>query len=315
MDSLKHRIEKLTGAFNPKDKFLEESTYSVLEEFKISELLAQKILIKTVDSDNLPAYLVHPKIKSKPTPGILALHQTTVDSSIGAKEVIGLCGNKNYAYGLELANIGYTVIAPDYPFFGDYKITVEDIYERYGYESVTMKGILNHLACINILSSLKTVNPRQIGCIGHSLGGTNTLFISFFDRRIKASVVSAGFTTFSAYAENSPHGNLEKWSQKNKYMPNTKKKFNNNPNLMPFDFPELLQGLSPRPLFLSTPKKDEIFSFSGALKCVKAAQKKYIKDVQENRIVHKAPNSTHDFPTDTRIESYHFLKEKLKQWI
>ena len=96
-------------------------------------------------------------------------------------------------YARHLAERGFVTLAPDYPSFGDYpyQFPAED-----GYISGTMKAIYDNHRAIDLLQELKQVDPENIGCIGHSLGGHNTIFTSVFDTRIKAMVSNCGFTHF-----------------------------------------------------------------------------------------------------------------------
>ncbi len=304
---LRSRIELLLGEFNPENHIIQRPRFELIDSFEKDNVSYRRILIPVDSKDKLTAYILSNSDIEGRSPGILALHQTTEVNSVGAKEVAGLEGNINYHYGIELAKLGFTVIAPDYPFFGDYDIELKDIYDNYGYESITMKGVMNHISCLNVLESLDGVDPEKIGCIGHSLGGTNTIFITFFDKRIKVAVISAGFTTFKAYAERSKSKDLSKWAQPDKYMPKTSSVFNNSPDEMPFDFPELLKALSPTPLFLSTPIDDEIFEHQGALECIEFAKKAY----PNRNLVHRSPKTNHDFPSEFRKDSYEFLINKL----
>lgn len=174
-----------------------------------------------------------------------------------------------------------------------------------------MKAIVNHIAAVSVLEILPKVNASQIGCIGHSLGGTNALFSTFFDHRIKATVVSAGITTFQRYAETSKTGNLLNWSLRNKYMPNIKLKYKNDPSNVPFDFPELLASLAYRPIFISAPKKDEIFDYLGAKQCIEFSIEVNRNSDQTKRIKYTTPNSNHDFPKYVRKSAYKFLQKSL----
>jgi cephalosporin-C deacetylase-like acetyl esterase len=49
-----------------------------------------------------------------------------------------------------------------------------------------MKGIFNHIRCVDFLVSRKDVSAHQIGVIGHSLGGHNAIFVSAFDQPLKS---------------------------------------------------------------------------------------------------------------------------------
>ncbi len=309
MKNLKERIEQLAGPFDKKSHTLTTPEINYLEKFSKDGLIYERIEYR-VDEEFVPAFLIYPNEIETPVPGILALHQTTEPQSIGSAEVAGIEGNKNYFYGKELADRGYVVLAPDYPFFGNYKTSKKKIYEHFNYESITMKGIMNHVSAIDILQSLPTVSNNKIGCIGHSLGGTNTMFISFFDKRIKVAAISAGITTFLAYASTPPHVDLSKWAQDDKYMPNTASKFKNDPLLMPFDLSEVLASLHPLPLYISTPKNDEIFDYAGALECISIAKNEYSK---KELLMHEAPSTGHDFPAFNRKNAYDFINQNLKE--
>jgi dienelactone hydrolase len=258
-----------------------------------------KLSYASEKSDMVPAYLLIPVNLTKPVPGILCLHQTT---EIGKGEPAGIGGNPNLDYAYELAERGYITLAPDYPNFGDYKF---DPYTN-GYESATMKGIWNHMAAIDLLQSLPDVDPERIGCIGHSLGGHNSLFLAAFDRRIKAVVTSCGFTSFFKYY----NGNLTGWSHKG-YMPRIASAYNKDPNRMPFDFSEILAAIAPRPVFINAPLHDSNFEVSGVHDCVNAARPVYKLFNAEDKIVLKTPDAPHDFPPAEREEAYLFLDREL----
>ena len=151
-------------------------------------------------ADRLPAYLYIPKIpvakrpaEKHSRPAVVALHPTSV--ALGKKVVDGQSKLPNRAYARELAERGYVVVAPDYINMGDYRYD----FRKGGYVSATMKGIFNHMRCVDLLQSLDLVDPGRIAAIGHSLGGHNSIFLGVFDPRIKAVVSSCGWTPFHDY--------------------------------------------------------------------------------------------------------------------
>ena len=83
-----------------------------------------------------------------------------------------------------------------------------------------MKGIWNHMRAVDLLQSLPEVDGTRIGCIGHSLGGHNSLFVAAFDPRLKVIVTSCGFNSFAKYRK----GDLTGWSHKG-YMPRIASEF------------------------------------------------------------------------------------------
>jgi dienelactone hydrolase len=269
------------------------------EESNIEGIIRQKISFATEKNDRVPAYLFIPANHGKPVPGILCLHQTI---STGKEEPSGLAGSPHLDYALELARRGYVTLAPDYPNFGEYSF---DPYSN-GYQSASMKGIWNHMAAVDLLQSLKEVDSSRIGCIGHSLGGHNSLFLAVFDTRVKAVVTSCGFTSFYKYYG----GDLTGWSHKG-YMPEIATRYEKSPSKMPFDFTEIIGAIAPRALFINAPLKDSNFDISGVYDCVNAAKPVYKLLKADNRLVMVNPDAPHDFPDDARAAAYQFFDKEL----
>jgi dienelactone hydrolase len=273
----------------------------IIEEVRIGKLRRLKISFATEKDDRISAYLLIPTDKKGRVPGILCLHPTQP----GKEGVAGVNDDSGShdAYALELARRGYVTLAPDYVSYGG---NTFDPYQH-GYVSATMKGIWNHMAAVDLLQSLSEVDPERIGCIGHSLGGHNTLFVALFDIRIKAMVSSCGFTSFYKYYG----GNLKGWSHQG-YMPRIATVYGMNPEKMPFDFSEILGALAPRAVFINAPLNDSNFEVSGVYDCVNAAKPVYELLNAANRIVITSPDVPHDFPDRTREEAYAFFDKELK---
>ncbi|MCC6341227.1 MAG: alpha/beta fold hydrolase [Bryobacterales bacterium] len=270
-------------------------------EFDGGTYVRRHIRYEAEAGDWVPAWLLLPKTRRGRVPAVLCLHQTT---RIGKDEPAGLGGKANLHYASELAARGYVTLAPDYPNFGEYSI---DVYAR-GYVSATMKGIVNHMRAVDVLDRLPEVDSRRIGVCGHSLGGHNSLFVAAFDRRIRAVVTSCGFTSFAKYY----HGDLTGWSHKG-YMPRIASVYGKSPAKMPFDFPDVLSVIAPRPIFINAPTSDSNFDMSGVDDCVNAARKVYEGVYHAGRsIVVEHPESAHDFPPDVRGRAYEFLDARLR---
>jgi dienelactone hydrolase len=255
-----------------------------------------RLTFRVDNDDDVPAWLLVPKGLTRRAPAMLCLHQTT---RIGKDEPAGLGGLPNLQYARELAERGYVCIVPDYPYLGQNSF---DPY-RNGYVSCTMKGIVNHRRAVDLLASLPEVDHRRIGVVGHSLGGHNALFVAAFDQRLRAVVTSCGFTSFPKYK----NGDLTGWAG-NRYMPLIAERFGRDAKLMPFDFPELLISLAPRPIFINAPLGDDNFDNSGVRDCVAAAQPVYERVFKAgDRIVARYPAAGHDFPPLIREEAWRSL--------
>lgn len=274
----------------------------VLEEAKVGDLVRKKISYHTDSREQrVTAYLFLPPGDGK-HPAILCLHQTT---GIGKGEPAGLGGNPNLHYALHLAQRGYVTLAPDYPSFGDYKY---DFDPKLGYKSGSMKAIYDNIRAIDLLVSLPRADAGRIGCIGHSLGGHNTIFTAVHDTRIKVAVSNCGFTRFHKYYE----GKLAGWTS-DRYMPLIAREYGNNPDKVPFDFPELIAALAPRAFLASSPVGDSNFEVSGVKDSIAAARPVFKLLGAEENLAANYPDCAHDFPEDVRKTAYDFLDKHLKK--
>jgi hypothetical protein len=294
-------VQAVTGPLPGREKSVPLDV-NVLETVKLPKFTRQKITYVAESGDRVPAYLFIPTQRVGRLPAMICLHQTY---SNGKDEPAGISGNPNLYYALELAERGYVTLAPDCPPFGENK---SDAY-RLGYESVTMKAVWNHVRGIDLLAAQPEVDPAAIGSIGHSHGGFNTLMLALFDERIKVAVVSCGFSSFRDYKG----GDLAGWSQRIYYMPKIKTEYNNSPDQVPFDFPEILGALAPRPVFINAALGDELFTASSVDYCVTLAMPVYkLLGASENLIaVH--PPGKHDFPVEARLAAYKFIDKALRK--
>ena len=286
----------------PKRKNLPDLDLREHERHRHDGYTVATITIASGDGDRIPAHLYRPEPLEAGVrqPAIIALHQTT---SIGKDDVSAATPHPNLAYAHELAQRGYVVIAPDYPGFGDLK---DYDFEKDRYVSGTMKGVANHMRCVDLLTALDEVDPERIGVIGHSLGGHNALFVGVFDERIKVVVPSCGWTPFHDYY----NGKIAGWSPP-RYMPRLRDVYALDPDRLPFDFYEVVAALAPRAFFTSSPLRDSNFDVIGVMKAMAKATEVYKLFGAEANIDARYPNSAHDFPPRARRHAYAFVDRHL----
>ena len=170
-----------------------------------------------------------------------------------------------------------------------------------------MKAIWNNMVAVDVLSAQPEVDGERIGCIGHSLGGHNAMFTAVFDTRLKAVVSNCGFTSFPKYYG----GNLKGWTS-DRYMPRIATVCELNPVKVPFDFPEVVAALAPRPFLASAPVRDHNFDVEGVKDCMAAAQPVYNLLNAGQKLGANYPNCKHEFPEDVRKTAYAWLDRWLK---
>jgi dienelactone hydrolase len=266
----------------------------VEREDRTEKFIRRKLSYASAPGERVPAYLLIPTDRKGKVPAILALHQTT---RVGKDEPVGLGGASTLHYARELAERGYVVLAPDYPRFGDHQT---DHYAR-GWTSGSMKAIWDNMRGLDLLQSLPEVDGERIGCLGHSLGGHNTLFTSAFDTRIKALVSNCGFTAFGKYYG----GNLTGWTGP-AYMPRIRTDYFA-PEKMPFDFHEVVAAIAPRAFLAIAPLRDSNFEVSGVREVMDAAAPVYRLFGKPEALAARYPDCAHDWPQEEREAAYAWL--------
>ncbi|HUY35521.1 MAG TPA: alpha/beta hydrolase [Pirellulales bacterium] len=261
-----------------------------------------KLTFVAEEGDRVPAWLLLPKrAAGAHLPAMLALHQTT---QIGKDEPAGMGPMNNLHYGAELARRGYVVLAPDYPSFGEYQYD----FNAGGRASGSIKGVFNHMRCVDLLQAREEVDPERIGVIGHSLGGHNAMFVAAFDERLKVVVSSCGWTPFHDYYD----GKIAGWTS-DRYMPRLRDVYGLDADRVPFDFYEVVASLAPRAFFSNSPLHDANFEVAGVKKAIAAAGEVYELFGATDELEVRYPDCEHDFPPEIRLEAYEFIDRALRK--
>ena len=296
-------LDSIQAVMGPIPSFQNLPSFDIqyLDILKEENYIRYLVNFRVAENEFLPAYLYVPVSEGshQKYPAMLALHQTAPwgkDDCDGGK-------TKNMAYARELANRGYVVISPDYPPFGelsDYDFLNDS------YLSGSMKGIFNHMRCVDLLQSMPNVDSERIGVIGHSLGGHNAMFVAAFDARLKIVVSSCGWTEFEYLAAD---GKLEEYSQ-DCYMPLIRDKYQLDGDKLPFNFHEIIALFAPRCFFSNSPVNDvDEFNVEGVKVGIDRAKEAYHFLHAEDNLLVRYPMVGHDFPPEIRREAYRFIDE------
>ncbi len=256
-----------------------------------------------------PAYLCIPKgvlAGNRKAAAVLCLHPT--DNTVGHKVVVGLGGRAGRQYAAELAERGYVTISPAYTHLANYWPNLGKL----GYVSGTMKAIQDNSRAIDLLETLDYVDTSKgVGAIGHSLGGHNAIYTAVFDQRISVIASSCGFDSYRDY-----YGGADRvwffgkgWCQI-RYMPRLSD-YRGRLKEIPYDFPELLGALAPRPVFVNAPLHDSNFVAASVDRCADAARPVYKLLGDEKSLVIRHPDSNHNFPDEMRAEAYELIDSVL----
>lgn len=271
----------------------------IQEEKKIGELIRRKLTYRSDRHEPVAAYLFLPPRHTQPAPAVLCLQQT---NRHGKREVAGMEGDPNLAYARQLAERGYVTLAPDYPGFGE---STFDFAPQRGYSSGTMKAIFDNIRAVDLLQSLPEVDHDRIGVIGHSLGGHNAIFTAAFEPRLKVIVSNCGFCRFHK-------DDVPSWTSA-KYMPRLATVYGNDPDRIPFDFPEIIATFAPRPFLAIAARGDTDFDYTGVKDSIESAGPIYELLGVASHLQAHYPETKHAFLPPARKVAYEFLDKYLKK--
>lgn len=148
------------------------------------------------------AYILSRGAGSGRRPGVVVFHSTS-------EETIGQSGSLDPAVdrhiGAHLALRGYVVVAPKCYLWGAagqapppnpgrafWEGEVEKMRGRHPRWKGMARMVWDGIRAVDALVARDDVDAARIGCIGHSLGAKESLYLAAFDRRVKAAVSSDG---------------------------------------------------------------------------------------------------------------------------
>jgi dienelactone hydrolase len=286
----------------------------VLEEKTFPGYTRKKVQYDADPNEPVRAWLFIPNnVKPGKAPAVLCLHQTVRE---GKDQAAGLdAKTPELAYGPLLAERGYVTLCPDVICFGERYQVGGNFYCHYGDavriyrgnagRSIMSKMVDDAMRSVDFLSSVSEVDPQRIGSIGHSHGGYGTLFAMAFDERIKAGVVSCGFTCFRS--DSAP----ERWYRRTALIPRLGG-FEGKMEQTSVDFHHLFAVIAPRALFLSVALKDQVFPEVGDVKWIeKDLQTVYARDKAKGHYEMYAFDGAHAFTPKAKNRSFSFLDKQL----
>ncbi len=167
---------------------------SIITEESPEDLVRRYVSYEGEPGSTVYGYLIRPREVVKPMPGIVAMHSTS-DNQMAY--IAGVEEGKIVDFGFQLAKRGFVVFCPQCFLWHDkgerdYEQQVEGFHEKHPGSKGMAKMLFDAQRAVDVLESLKEVDPNRIGAVGHSLGAKETLYLAAFDGRIKAAVSNEG---------------------------------------------------------------------------------------------------------------------------
>ena len=201
-------------------KILSKRSFLEYEEWKIEYDVETVDTMPTEAGWRVPAYLLVPRVREKPLPAMLCLHQCAEDCVVAKEAVVGKvpwapANNTTFfetdgrvsldrtdqAYGYELVHEGFVVLAPDSINCGERNIDAirrpgqvkicHQIIDPHLGKEAEFKRTIDGMRAIDVLESLDFVDSERIGAVGHSMGAAGVYWLMAFDERVKAGIMGS----------------------------------------------------------------------------------------------------------------------------
>ena len=166
----------------------------VVDEEHLGDVVRQRVQYLVEPDVRTEAYVLKPQQPRARCPGAVVFHSTTPES---IRQPAGLADEAEKHFGLALARRGFIAICPRNFLWPDTtRMAAQDetrrLRERHPRARGVAKMLFDGQVAVDILAARSDVDPTRIGCIGHSLGAKEALYLGAFDPRIAAVVSSEG---------------------------------------------------------------------------------------------------------------------------
>ena len=220
--------------------------------------LRKNFSIQVQPGDRMPLYLFIPKNLKRRAPAVICWYGTS--GGAGKDSTVGISGrdpgskpHPNIAFAVDFAEAGFIAVAPDWLRDGErikpnrrpYDTT--DFYQQFPDWSLHGKDAWDTSRLIDFLQTLKFVDAKQIGLVGHSYGGHSTIFTAAFEPRIKAAVANGPVSDFIHHG---PHWGVPKGAGNSQSLPNFRPYILDRTLPPPITFYEFTSLIAPRPLLV-----------------------------------------------------------------
>jgi dienelactone hydrolase len=166
----------------------------IIAEDHVGDVARQRVRYLAEPGVETEAFVLTPRGPRRRRPGAIVFHSTVPES---IRQPAGLADAPEKHFGLTLARRGFVTFCPRNFLWPETTwMAAEDETRRFRQRHPRATGMAKMLfdaqLAVDILAALPDVDRNRIGCIGHSLGAKEALYLAAFDRRITAVVSSEG---------------------------------------------------------------------------------------------------------------------------
>jgi dienelactone hydrolase len=272
--ALRSKVVELIGGFPAERQPLRPLT---LDTRTFPAYTREKIVFNSRSDVSVLAYLLLPNKASRPAPVMICIpgHGRGVDDIVGINEL----GNERtdkagyqHDFAIQVAEAGMAALAIEPMGFGCRR---DPINARQGLSrkacdpaaggallvGETMVGwrVWDVMRTIDYIATRSELDQSRVGCMGISGGGTITVFSTALDQRIRVALVSGYLNTFRDSIGSLAHCI-------DNYVPGI---------LKSAEMYEVAGLIAPRPLFVESGEKDNIFPIRASIESFEEVKKIY----------------------------------------
>ena len=264
-----------------------------------------KLSLMALPGLRVPAILCIPENLTSKTPAIICIHghEQGKENSAGLKK----SPNKEY-FGYELAKLGVITLSLDWLGMGERESRItkfflslrnEDRRSNWvrflGLDMIGLR-ITEVKALLNYLETREKVDAKRFGIVGHSGGGTLSLFTTIVEPRIKVTCISGYFGTWDHSILAMYHCGCNFISDLRKYL----------------ELYDVFASLAPHPVAIVMGEKDGIFPIEGTKKAIPIVKKAYANTKNPENFLADIHPRRHEFNGD---KVYPFMLKHLQKVI
>jgi pimeloyl-ACP methyl ester carboxylesterase len=212
---------------------------------------------------------------------------------------------------LALVHAGYAVLAFDQSGFGSRMSESGPFYDRYPHWSQMGRMVEDARAAIDALEKDRLVDPQRIYLFGYSMGGAVGVYTAALDARVKGLVSICGFTPMRSDTAARGTGGVARYSHERGLIPRLGF-FVGHEDQIPYDYPELLGVLAPRPVLVVEPQWDRDATPADVKTAVEQAKKVYALYGSAARLELQEPWDYNRLPTATQDEIVRWMGANLR---
>ncbi|MBE7462106.1 MAG: hypothetical protein HS116_01320 [Planctomycetes bacterium] len=211
-----------------------------------------------------------------------------------------------------LAQAGVAACGHDMIGFGGRVLEAEAFYTRFPNWSLLGKMLRDAQDLLGALAQLDFIDPTRIWAVGYGLGAFVGLHLAALDERLAGLIAVAPPQPFRRDPAAGGCGGLTRWSRDLPLLPNLGAYIGQEENV-PYDLPELLEAIAPRPVELIVPRIEREAREADIRAAAEAARSAFESTGQAQNLVLTMPETYSHVGPEMQAVLLDRLKERLAE--